>query len=100
MRILHITKDAIHANDVQSCTLNLVTLELKYKEHTSSVEKVIENIFEKKRLRDTNTRVERSNRLENQLNLFLYNERFFVVPKEFQFPKNMQLKQAWTCWLK
>ena len=91
MGILQTVKDAIHAND---------KLELKLKEHTSSVEKIIENVFEKKRLRDTNAQVERSNRLENQHNLILYNGRFFAVSKEFQFPKNMRLKQEWSCWLK
>ena len=99
MDILQTVKDAIHANDVYSGTLNLATLELKLKEYTSSIEKIIKKFFEKKRLRHTNTKVERINRLENQYNFFLFDERFFAVPKEFQFPKNMWLKQAWSCWL-
>ena len=65
MCILQTIKDVIHVNDVQSDTH-----ELKLKDNTSSVDKIIENIFEKKRLRDTNAQVERSNRLENQHNLF------------------------------
>ena len=39
MDILQTVKDSIHANDVQSGTLHLATLELKLKEYTSSEEK-------------------------------------------------------------
>ena len=42
-RIIQTIRDAMYANDLQSGTLNLATLENKLNEHTTSVEKIMQN---------------------------------------------------------
>ena len=45
-QIIQTVRDAIFANDLQSKTLYLATLENKLNEHTNSIEKIIEKVFE------------------------------------------------------
>ena len=58
MGILQAVKDSIHESDVHLGSLEMVTLEFKLIEHSCSVEKIIEKVFEKKRLKDKNLQVE------------------------------------------
>ena len=39
-------RDSIFPNDLQSGTLNLATLKNKLNEHTNSLEKIIEKVYE------------------------------------------------------
>lgn len=97
-QIIQTVRDAIFANDLQSGTLNLATLENKLNEHTNSVEKIIEKVFETRGFNQSTTMAQQVIETGSRQELFSYDNRFYAVPKGFQFPKNMKLKQAWLCW--
>ena len=96
-RIIQTVKDAIYANDLQSGTLNLATLENKLNEHMTSVEKIIQIFFKNNNLISTDVAQQVINRNAEKV-FFAYDGKFYGLPKDFQFPKNMHLKQAWSCW--
>ena len=54
-QIIQTVRDTIFANDLQSGTLNLATLENRLNEHTNSVEKIIEKVLETRSFNQSTT---------------------------------------------
>ena len=75
-----------------------MTLENKLNEHTNSVEKIIELVFETRGFNQSTTMAQQVIETGSRQELFSYDNRFYAVPKGSQFLKNMKLKQAWLCW--
>ena len=97
-QIIQTVRDAIFANDLQSGMLNLATLENELNEHTNSVEKNIEKVLETRGFNQSTTMAQQVIKTGSRQELFLYDNRFYAIPKGFQFHKNMKLKQAWLYW--
>ena len=98
-QIIQTVRDTIFANDIQSGTLNLATLKNKLNENVNNVEKNVEKVFESRGFNHSTTMGQQAvDKTNSRQELFLYENRFYVVPKGFKFPQNMKIKQAWFCW--
>ena len=86
-QIIQIVRDAIFTNHIQSGALNLAMLENKLNEHTNSVEKIIEKVFQTGGFNQSTAMVQQVIETGSHQELYSYENRFYTVLKGSNSPK-------------